>query len=55
MKNVYMQLEKFLVDLLKERVDQVKKQFLASRLIDRPIRPFLLMVFEMKSKLLVWL
>ena len=39
MKNDYMQLGKFQVDLLNEKDVQVKKRFLASRLIDRPIRP----------------
>ena len=34
-----MQSEKFQVGLLKEKDVQVKRQYLASRLIDRPIRP----------------
>ena len=39
MKKDYMRLVKSLVDLLNVKDDQAKKQLLASRLIDRPIRP----------------
>ena len=35
-----MQLEKFLAGILKEKLDQLSKRHLTSRLIDRPIRPF---------------
>ena len=34
-----MQLEKFQVDILKEKQDLLKSEQLISRLIDRPIRP----------------
>ena len=39
MKNVYMQLEKFLEDSLNEKARPREHAILAIRLMDRPIRP----------------